>query len=243
MRTHLAAVAAATALLLGACGDDRADTGAAAPAASTPSASPTTTTAPTTVAPTQPEPTLGPIPADFPLDLDLRADPADGGGREGPSTQAQGWPPTDVCGTRVWPPGDVRGRLAVSGWGPEYADVRELVLLADAEAADAALTALEQVVSTCGSDPNPLAPQESRRVWQVLGTDTGYSATTFAQTYDDGLGGAVVQVTRVADALLLVGHSGELSTETVRASAVDLSRVSRTIAAQMCVFAEAGCSR
>ncbi len=150
-------------------------------------------------------PSAADIPADFPLDLDQVAMEGDGGEKLGPSPDETGLRDLELCGASVWTTST--GRLASTATGPEYADVRELRVYVSADEAAEQLTSLRDQLSGCLS--------ELTEVRTIVDADTGYDSLTWTETYTEGLGGYVVQVTRVGRAVVGIARSGEYSPETV----------------------------
>jgi hypothetical protein len=192
-------------------------------------------TTPTHEPSTEPSPAVAEIPADFPLGVGMVED---GGDFEvhPPSSDGDGVGAVEMCGREVWPSaasaGDV-ARLVTSALGPEYADRRELLVHADAEQAVAAMGAIRRAAAECRRHDN--------QVWTVLDRETGYDTVTMGLTYDDGLGSAVFQVTRVGSARLMVQTYGEGSLASLGADADEVSGTTEQILPAMCVFTKTGC--
>lgn len=184
---------------------------------------------------TEPSPAVAEIPADFPLGVGMVED---GGDLEvhPPSSDGDGVGAVEMCGREVWPSaasaGDV-ARLVTSALGPEHADRRELLVHADAAQAVAAMGGIRRVAAECRSHDN--------QVWTVLDRETGYDTVTMGLTYDDGLGSAVFQVTRVGSARLMVQTYGEGSLASLGAEADEVSGTTEQILPAMCVFTKTGC--
>lgn len=173
------------------------------------------------------------VPADFPLDVDL---PADDGDHTivPPSPDADGVGEVEVCGTGVWPVGPTQSRLATTAHGPERVDARELVVLADAEAAATVLPRVRSVVEACVDAP-------AHQVWTLHEADTGHDSLTFSLTWDDGPGASVFQLTRVGRALLLTHAYGEGMLDSLGPTLRERSALTRAIAPAMCTFTADGC--
>ena len=216
-----------------------ADQGAPAPPA-------TSSPAPAPSQPVSPSPggaVVNEIPPDFPLDIDQLTMARDGGQVTGPSEQAPGVAPVRRCGTDIWP---VTGqdRLASRATGAEHVEERELVTYLDAEAAVNVMTMVRQALEGCptetveGPDGNP-----ATLVHQVVDDDLGYDSVTVASYLDNGAPGlTVLRFVRVGSAVLAEALSGEGSAPTVDANVKTLDAVSLALAAEMCVFTEAGCA-
>lgn len=183
-----------------------------------------------------PEP-AGPdlVPEDYPLDAGLFS-----GGDvtlEGPGPRVRGVPVADmVCGSTAWPgPAEQRtDRRAVLASGPEYAEIRELVVFDTAEHAAAALEALRADVAGC--------PGTGQRVLTAHEVDTGRDAVTLGETYTEGLGGTAVQVVREGRAVLAVMDAGEFSPESLADFVPELTAETARVARQLdCVWG-AGCA-
>ena len=198
----------------------------------TPSTEPST--APSTAP--SPEPSAAAeIPPDFPLAVGMVED---GGDFEvsPPSSDGDGVGAVEMCGREVWPSSDSAGdvsRLVTSATGPEYADRRELLVHADAAQAVAAMAPVRRAAAECRSSDN--------QVWTVLDRETGHDTVTMGLTYDDGLGSAIFQVTRVGSARLMVQTYGEGSLASLGAEADEVTGTTEKILPAMCVFTKTGC--
>ncbi|UUZ57987.1 hypothetical protein [Nocardioides sp. B-3] len=82
---------------------------------------------------------------------------------------------------------------------------------------------------------------EGGRVWTVHFEDTGYDAITFSRTYTMGLGASAFRVIRVGKGILLTHVYGEGTLEAIGPTLRRQTRLGRDLAAEMCVFARAGC--
>jgi hypothetical protein len=183
----------------------------------------------------EPGPVVTEIPAGFPLGAGMVED---GGDFEvsPPSSDGEGVGVVEMCGREVWPSAEHAGdvaRLATSAHGPEYADRRELLVHADAEQAVAAMGAIRRAAAECRSVDN--------QVWTVIDRETGYDTVTMGLTYDDGLGSAIFQVTRVGSARLMVQTYGEGSLASLGAEADEVTGTTEKILPAMCVFTKTGC--
>jgi hypothetical protein len=182
-----------------------------------------------------PTPSITPVPADFPLGVGL---PEDDGETTvaPPSADGDGMGVVEMCGREVWPLGQTTGgtvRLVTSALGPEYFDGRELLVHADAAAAEESMAVFRAAAQECRHHDN--------RVWTVLHRDTGYDTVTVGLTYDDGLGSSVFQVTRVGTARLMVQTYGEGSLASLDEQADGVTATTGTIVPAMCVFTKTGC--
>lgn len=164
--------------------------------------------------------------------------------REGPGPQAPGAQEVAPCGQTVWRVDGV-DRLAVTETGTGYAESREVVELAGADDAAAAMADLRSAVSACPTEVNEFDPTNSPEMaWTMEPADTGYEdSVTFAQTYVDGMpGGAIWQFTRVGRAILVTFVGGEYAPGRSVTMAVDqLTQVTRSITPAMCEYTEDGC--
>lgn len=218
MRLPRALAAVVLVPLLAACGTERAAT--PAPPQAAPAAEAT-----------------GPdlVPDDYPLDAGLWS----GGdvSLEGPGPRVRGVPVADmVCGSAAWPgpEGQRTDRRAVLATGPEYAEVRELVVFDTAEHAAAALDALRADVAAC--------PGTGQRVLTAHEAETDRDAVTFGETYAEGLGGTAVQVVREGRAVLAVMDAGEFSPESLADFVPDLTAETARVARQLDCLWGAGCA-
>ena len=179
------------------------------------------------------EPT--PIPDDFPLALRISVNDVDGE-QPVPSADGRGVGRYAACRERLWPlaPTRVEDRLAVRATGPEYLDARELVSMRGAQVAVRALARMRTALAEC-TEPVRGA------VWTVHRADTGYDSVTFTLSYTRGLGLSVFQVVRVGKGVLITHTYGEGMLSDARANIRRQTRVARDLAAEMCVFARAGC--
>ncbi len=179
-------------------------------------------------------PTPTPVPDDFPLTLRIAEN--ESGVEPVPSAVAAGIGRPRACGDRLWPrnPRRVIDRLAVRTTGPEYLDARELVAMRGVRAALRTMEAIRFVLGHCQH-------VEGGRVWTVHFQDTGYDAITFSRTYTEGLGASAFQVIRVGTGILLTHVYGEGTLEAIRPTLRRQTRLGRDLAAEMCVFARAGC--
>lgn len=176
------------------------------------------------------------IPAGFPLDLDHLDLTGDGGELLGPGPEVRGLEDEQVCAAGLWKlPGT--DRLAFVSTGPEYSDVRELRTFATADDAAAQMAQLRSSFAGCDREVR----DGTTIVWTTYEEDTGYDSFTFSATVEGSLGGGVFQVTRVGRAVLAMAVGAEWSPETAPDGARDLTAVTRQVAAEMCLFTEAGC--
>lgn len=176
-----------------------------------------------------------PVPDDFPLALRIAEDEATGE-QPVPGPDAPGVSTWRACGERLWPlaPSTVEDRLGVRATGPEYLDARELVSMRGARVAVRALARIRRALAGC---TRPVRGA----VWTVHAADTGYDSVTFTLTYTRGLGASVFQVLRVGKGVLITHVYGEGTLETSGATIRRQTRLGRDLAADMCVFARAGC--
>jgi hypothetical protein len=180
------------------------------------------------------------IPEDFPLDLDQLTMARDGGQVTGPAEDAPG---VEVihCGEVVWPVSG-QDRLASYATGAEHVDARELLTFLDAEAATNVLTALRQRLQACPRETVEGPVGDATLVHEVLAHDVGYDSVTVASYLEDGAPGlTLLRFVRVGNAVLAESLSGEGNATTVDANLEILDAVTLALAAEMCVFTEAGC--
>ena len=118
--------------------------------------------------------------------------------------------------------------------GPEYLDARELVSMRGARVAVRTVARIRRAVTTC-TEPVRGA------VWTVHPAFTGYDSVTFTLSYTRGLGLSVFQVIRVGKGVLITHTYGEGLLSESRHNIRRQTRLGRDLAADMCVFAQAGC--
>ena len=110
-----------------------------------------------------------------------------------------------------------------------------------------ALDQMEQLRSQIvGCDRDDEGDGLSERLWRTFSSDTGYDSETFGYTYEvtENVGATAGQldtVVRVGNAILAVEWGGEYSAEFQADSASDQVALAKLIAAEMCIFQEAGC--
>ncbi len=179
--------------------------------------------------------TSTPIPDDFPLALRIAENESDGQ-QPVPAEDAKGVSKWRACGVQLWPLAKPRieDRLAVQATGPEYLDARELVSMRGARVAVKAVARIRAALNACTE------PQRGA-VWTVHDADTGYDSVTFTLSYTRGLGLSVFQVIRVGKGVLITHSYGEGMLSQSRAHIRRQTRLGRDLAADMCVFARAGC--
>ena len=176
-----------------------------------------------------------PIPDDFPLALRIAENESDGQ-QPDPAPDAEGVSRWRACGQRLWPLASARveDRLAVQATGPEYVDARELVSMRGAQVAAKAVARIRADLAAC-------ATPHRGAVWTVQPADTGYDSVTFTLSYTRGLGLSVFQVLRVGKGVLITHAYGEGLLSQARPTVRKRTRLGRDLAAEMCVFARAGC--
>lgn len=176
-----------------------------------------------------------PIPDDFPLALRIAENESDGE-QPVPGPDARGVSMVKACGEQLWPlaPARVEDRLGVRATGPEYLDARELVSMRGARVAVRAVARIRTALATC---TKPVRGA----VWTVHPAFTGYDSVTFTLTYTRGLGASVFQVLRVGKGVLITHLYSEGTLETSGPTIRRQTRLGRDLAAEMCVFARAGC--
>lgn len=176
-----------------------------------------------------------PIPDDFPLALRI-AENESTGEQPVPSPDAKGVSRWRACGAQLWPlaPSPIEDRLGVQATGPEYLDARELVSMRGARVAVRSLARIRSDLAAC-TTPHRGA------VWTVHDAFTGYDSVTFTLSYTRGLGLSVFQVIRVGKGVLITHTYGEGLLSESRDNIRRQTRLGRDLAADMCVFARAGC--
>jgi hypothetical protein len=175
------------------------------------------------------------VPGDFPLAIGLPED--DGETTVSPPTpDGDGMGEVEMCGPVVWPilgtPGGTN-RLVTSASGPEWSDVRELVVHANEMLAMRSMEGMRVAAARCRSSEH--------QVWTVLDRDTGYDTVTMGLTYDNSLGSSVFQVTRVGSARLMVSTYGEGSLSSLDQQADRVTGTTEKIVPAMCAFTKTGC--
>jgi hypothetical protein len=226
-------------LLTAGCGSERAagsrDAAPSTVPAAAATASPATTATPTTTTTTTPTADRPhEIPEDFPLGDGLRPDGDTT--LTGPSRDVPGAFLETLCGFTAWPgpPARRTDRLAVQVEGPEWWLTRELVTYDTEDSAVAVVSALRTQVAGC--------PSAEGQVVTTYDGRTGEDSVTYGTTYRRGLGGTLVQVTRVGRAVLAVTQSSEYSLETMADSVPLLTRDDRPLVAAMgCLSGDEGC--
>lgn len=192
------------------------------------------------------------VPADFPLDLVLDGAPPSGDSDttvEGPSVDAQGVGPQTICGVGGALP-DYASRpkgtddLNYSVSTIEGYQGRTLRAFPTVRQAVDTMELLRTQVTACDRDSTETSLTD--RLWRTFESDTGYDSVTFGYTYEvkSGVGapaGQLYTAVRVGNAILALEWSGEYSAAYQAAAAPDQVELARAIAAEMCVFAEAGC--
>ena len=176
-----------------------------------------------------------PIPDDFPLALRIAENESDGE-QPVPGPDAEGVSKVSACGERLWPlaPARVEARLGVQATGPEYVDARELVSMRGARVAVRAVARIRAALAGC---TRPVRGA----VWTVHPAFTGYDSVTFTLSYTRGLGLSVFHVIRVGKGVLITHAYGEGMLSNSRIPIRRQTRLGRDLAAEMCVFARAGC--
>jgi hypothetical protein len=172
-----------------------------------------------------------PVPADFPLTLDMRpAGPDDS--RIGPAPSAKGLDEMTLCGVEM---AKFRGddRLAANGIGPEYSEERAVISFGSVADASAVLTALRDAATECPPDDNGQ--------WTVLAEDVGDDAVTLGMDYTSDDASDVLQATRVGRGVLMLHEFQADIGGSAAQRAAQLTRTTRAIRPAMCVFTSAGC--
>lgn len=170
------------------------------------------------------------IPPDLELGRGLSA--PEGDPIDGPSATAEGVPALELCGATVWPVTGVE-RLAVTVFGPEYRENRELVTFASSADLTAALDAIRSgAVESCAPEGRLLASYDER---------VGDDAVTLAMGYSEGLGLDVFQFVRVGRALLATHRAGEGLLDNAEQGVRDMTKANRGLVPDLCPFTERGC--
>jgi hypothetical protein len=192
------------------------------------------------------------VPAGFPLDLVLDGAPPVGDSEttvEGPSSDAEGVGPQTICGVggalpdyASRPKGTDDLNYSVSTF--EGYQGRTLRAFPTVQEAVDTMELLRDQVAACDRDRTETSLTD--RLWRTFGSETGYDSVTFGYTYEveSGVGapaGQLYTAIRVGNAILALEWSGEYSAEYQATAAPDQVELARALAAEMCVFAEAGC--
>lgn len=173
---------------------------------------------------------VGAIPSDLELDRGLSA--PEGDPIDGPSATAEGVPALDLCGASVWPVTGVE-RLAVTVFGPEYRENRELVTFASSAELTAALDAIRSsAVESCAPGGRLLASYDEQ---------VGDDAVTFAMGYTDGLGLDIYQFVRVGRSLLATHRMTEGLLDSADQSVHNVTKANKALVPDLCTFTERGC--
>ncbi len=220
--------------------------------------------APISTAPTgSPAPSTAPAPIDSPSQSDRPADsftpaaydgwlttipadlvvseglPADGGDFER-SADAVTEP---FCGTDAFPVDDVTDARRDGATGPEFADLRDLRVYTDDEAAHTLLVRAREAVRACPED------EFGATLWlsEARDADLGDEAVRVVRTYETNgmvnLGATFWHLVRVGNAVLVTAQSGEyLPGDTLGQGIALHERTIAPIIEGMCAFGVTGCS-
>jgi hypothetical protein len=165
--------------------------------------------------------------------------PADGGDFERSAEPVAG----SFCGTRAFPTEGLVDAIHDGATGPEFADVRSLLLYVDDTGAHELLRKARKAVLDC--------PEELHGVtdWlhEVTNADLGEESLRIVRTYETdgrvGLGATVWHVVRVGNAVLLTARTGEfLAGETLGQGIAQHERTIAPIVTAMCEFSAVGCT-
>jgi len=185
------------------------------------------------------------IPDDFPLGLAL-SEPPDGDVRSGP--EVAGVDAETICGADLALPNagrpDPEHELGYAVSDVEGYDGRTIHAYPTAQDAVDQMELLRSQVQGCDRDSG--GDGLSDRLWRLFNSDTGYDSVTFGWTYEvkSGVGapaGRLYTVIRVGNAVLAVEWAGEYSADYQADAAPNQVELAKLIAAEMCVFAAAGC--
>jgi hypothetical protein len=188
------------------------------------------------------------IPADFPLDLALGEPPAEDSETtiSGPEADVDGVRPQTACGETLSMPGssDPEDQLGYSVSTIGGYDGRTIETHATVQDAIDRMDQLRAEVQGCDRDNE--GDGLSDRLWESFNSDTGYDSMTFGWTYEatefqGPTAGQLYSVVRVANAILAIEWGSEGSAQSQVDSAPNQVELAQLIAAEMCVFAEAGC--
>ena len=176
------------------------------------------------------------IPAGFPLAQGMD-DTADSD-VEGPGPDVEAGRVVDVCGTDVWAPSGLVERLAVRETGIEYLETRELTTFITADEPIEEMTMVRDAVRDCAH----LDGDSYGYTTRMLEGPEGSDSFTWGYFADEGLDGAVFQLTRVGSSILVVFAAGEMSESSLQPQADSLTETTLALTPEMCVFTEDGCS-
>lgn len=190
------------------------------------------------------------IPADFPLDLAVGEPPVEDSEAtiDGPAPDVEGVRAQTACGATLAMPGadgaDPADELGYALSAIEGFDGRTLHTYGSVQDALDQMELLRSQIVGCDRDSE--GDGLSDRLWRTFSSDTGYDSETFGYTYEvrDDVGataGQLYTVVRVGNAILAVEWAGEYSAEFQADSASEQVALARLIAAEMCIFTEAGC--
>jgi hypothetical protein len=188
------------------------------------------------------------IPADFPLDLALGEPPAEDSETtiSGPEADVDGVRPQTACRDTLSMPGssDPEDQLGYSISSIGGYDGRTIETHATVQDAIDRMDQLRAELQGCDRDNE--GDGLSDRLWESFNSDTGYDSMTFGWTYEatefqGPTAGQLYSVVRVANAILAIEWGSEGSAQSQVDSAPNQVELAQLIAAEMCVFAEAGC--
>jgi hypothetical protein len=172
------------------------------------------------------------VPADFPLTTDMRPD-GPGTDRIGATPFAVGLDEMTVCGLEM-KKFHGRSRLAANGIGPEYSEERELLSYGSVEDASAVLASLRDAVGDC--------PADEVGTWTRIPQEIGDDAVTLGLDIRGDDASEVVQLARVGRGVLLLHEFQADTGERAAQQAARLTRTTRTMLPDMCVFTSGGCT-
>lgn len=188
------------------------------------------------------------IPDAFPLDRALDEPPVADSDTQvaGPDGTVDGVRPQTACGEPLSMPGrgDPADRLGYSVSTIGGYDGRTLETYPTVQDALDRMEQLRAQLQGCERDDE--GDGLSARLWESHSSDTGYESVTFGWTYEAtefqaASAGQLYTVVRVGNAILALEWGSEGSAQSQVDLAPDQVQLAKLIAAEMCVFAAAGC--
>jgi hypothetical protein len=194
------------------------------------------------------------IPAGFPLDLAVGEPPVEDSETtvDGPDVEVAGVRAQTACGSALAMPGaDVpdlpnapEDRLGYSISTIGGYDGRTIETHATVQDAIDRMDQLRAEIQGCDRDND--GDGLSDRLWESFNSDTGYDSMTFGWTYEatefqGPTAGQLYSVVRVGNAILAIEWGSEGSAQSQVDSAPNQVELAQLIAAEMCIFQEAGC--
>lgn len=229
----VAIVASASTLIVG----NRPD---AAPPLSTPTSTPTPTPTPTGAS--EPGNPSTRIPDEIDLTLNLPANESGEAVRQ--VRGARGLAEVNFCESSQPLKGDGRvDSVSTGASGPEYSELRELILYPELQGAERALDNLTDAAMDC---PREESGPSSVTLHEVSTPALGEDATVVTATYETdsmlGPGAEIIQFVRVGKALLATSSYAEYDPQDLDPVRADAALAVAPIIEQMCVFSTDGCA-